>query len=114
MSLVRQHMARSCYDYKPKLTDVAQRMHLSPRTLQRKLQDNARTFKAVRDETRRLGALSHLRNEALAIGEVAFLCGYSTNASFHRAFKRWTGLTPAAYRRKHLIRAPGRLSTAAG
>lgn len=111
LSLVRQHLVRSCHDYKPMLTDVAERMHLSPRTLQRKLHDIGHTFTAVRDETRRLGALSHLRNEALAIGEAAFLCGYATNASFHRAVKRWTGLTPAAYRRKHLIRAAGRLST---
>ena len=45
-----------------------------------------------------INAVGHLAENHLAIGEVAFLLGFSELSSFYRAFKRWTGTTPAAHR----------------
>jgi AraC-like DNA-binding protein len=52
------------------------------------------------DDTRRRFALSYLKDRRNSLAEIAFLLGYSEAAAFIRAFKRWTGLTPVAYRRQ--------------
>jgi AraC-like DNA-binding protein len=52
------------------------------------------------DDTRRRFALSYLKDRRNSLAEIAFLLGYSEAAAFTRAFKRWTGLTPVAYRRQ--------------
>ena len=52
----------------------------------------------MRARVRREMAERHLNDSALAIGEISFLLGYSEPTAFHRAFRRWRGLTPQAYR----------------
>jgi AraC-like DNA-binding protein len=52
-------------------------------------------------DLRRELAERHLRENELAIGEIAFLLGFSEVSAFHRAFKRWTGWRPLAYRHAH-------------
>ncbi|HLL24367.1 MAG TPA: AraC family transcriptional regulator [Kofleriaceae bacterium] len=81
------------------LASVARTLRLSERSLQRRLADEALTFDALVDELRRELALRYLADPALAIGEVAYLLGYSEPSAFHRAFKRWTGKTPRESRR---------------
>lgn len=83
----------------PTLETAATRLAVSPRTLRRRLQEEGTTFQDVLDETRCELAKRHLSDERLALGEVAFLLGFSEPSAFHRAFKRWTGQTPLAYRR---------------
>lgn len=78
---------------------VASEMAISTRTLQRKLGQEGRTFSEVLDATRRSAALTHLRNSRIAISETAYRVGFSEPSTFYRAFKRWTGETPASYRR---------------
>ncbi len=51
------------------------------------------------DEVRHELARRYMADERLALGEVAYLLGFSDPSAFHRAFKRWTGTTPAAARR---------------
>jgi AraC-like DNA-binding protein len=80
------------------LADVARELHMSERSVQRRLADDEQTFDAIVEELRRELALRYLRDKALAIGEVAYLLGYSEPSAFHRAFKRWTGSTPAEAR----------------
>ncbi len=80
------------------LPEVAKQLHLSTRTLKRKLADHGTTFSTIRDDLRRQRALLLLDNRALSIGEIAGRLGYTELPNFTRAFRKWTGLTPLAYR----------------
>jgi AraC-like DNA-binding protein len=83
----------------PTLETAAARLAVSPRTLRRRLQEEGTTFQDVLDATRCELAKRHLADDRIALGEVAFRLGFSEPSAFHRAFKRWTGQTPLAYRR---------------
>lgn len=83
----------------PTLETAAARLGMSARTLRRRLQEEGTTFQDILDETRCELAKRHLGEDKLALGEVAFLLGFSEPSAFHRAFKRWTGQTPLSYRR---------------
>jgi AraC-like DNA-binding protein len=89
----------------PTVELAAARLAQSPRTLRRRLQEEGTTFREILDETRHELAKRYLDEERIAFGEVAFLLGFSEVSAFHRAFKRWTGETPASYRRKRLVAA---------
>jgi AraC-like DNA-binding protein len=80
------------------LAGAASRLRMSERSLQRRLAAEGVSFDAVLDELRRDLALRYLADARLAIAEVAYLLGYSEPSAFHRAFKRWTGETPAEAR----------------
>jgi AraC-like DNA-binding protein len=60
------------------------------------LAEEGTSFQKLVDEARREAAGKYLRQSALAIGETAYLLGYSEPAPFHRAFKRWYATTPEA------------------
>jgi AraC-like DNA-binding protein len=83
-----------------KLAVVAKKLALSPRSLQRRLEEYGIDFNALVNETRRRFAVEYLKNPSNTLTEVAFLLGYSEVSAFNRAFKRWTGTTPMAHRRK--------------
>ena len=82
------------------LEEVARRLHMSPRTLKRRLAAQGVSFSAVVDQERRDQALVLLRQHRLSIDDVAERLDYSTASTFVRAFHRWMGTTPAAYRRR--------------
>ncbi|MFQ5935039.1 MAG: AraC family transcriptional regulator [Acidiferrobacterales bacterium] len=77
---------------------IARALHLSTRTLQRKLRDEGTTYKDLLDETRRQLAADYVKQSELSVNEITFLLGFSEPANFSRAFKRWTGLTPSQFR----------------
>jgi AraC-like DNA-binding protein len=79
--------------------DVAAQMGVTRRTLTRRLAQHGTSFTALLEEVRRQAATHYLRNTDHSIEDVAFLLGFSESSPFVRAFKRWTGLAPAAYRR---------------
>lgn len=81
------------------LPEIARLLHLSPRTLKRRLADEGTDFTALLEDERRARALLLLRAPGASVAEVAFDLGYSDVANFTRAFRRWTGETPTAYRR---------------
>jgi AraC-like DNA-binding protein len=80
--------------------ELAAVMHLSPRTLRRRLATAKASFSELLEEARRDRALLLLRSPELTPKDVAERVGYSNVANFTRAFRRWTGRTPAAYRRE--------------
>jgi len=73
---------------------------MSARTLQRRLAAAGLSYHALLDTVRRETAERCVADAELSLGEIAYLVGYSEPAAFHRAFKRWTGVTPQAYRRR--------------
>ncbi len=82
------------------LTEAARHFRLSERGVQRRLQLEDDSFDAIVARTR-AGEARRLLDEALLpIGEIAFRLGFSEVSAFHRAFKRWTGDTPSAYRKR--------------
>jgi AraC-like DNA-binding protein len=78
---------------------VATLLGAGTRSVQRRLQDEGTSFKTVISELRKDVAMTYLRDQAHSLAEVAILLGFSDQASFHRAFVRWTGSTPGAVRR---------------
>lgn len=86
-------------DSRLSLERIASFMHLSARTLQRRLSEHDVSFREVCESTRRRIAEGMLRNMETPISEVAYRLGYAEPASFHHAFKRWSGRSPQAFRR---------------
>jgi AraC-like DNA-binding protein len=82
-----------------RIEHVARVLALSPRSLQRRLKERGVTYQQLLDSCRRESAERHLSERRYGIGEVAYLLGFSEPAAFHRAFKRWTGVTPREFRR---------------
>lgn len=84
----------------PTLEQLADSMHLTPRTLIRKLQREHTSYKDVLESLRREYAERLLGNARLKVGDVAEILGYREAANFSRAFRRWYGASPAAWRRQ--------------
>jgi AraC-like DNA-binding protein len=82
----------------PTLESIAKQLHLSPRTLQRKLQAEGSSFAEVLDRTRRANASVYVKRPDLALTEIAYLLGFSEHSAFTRAFQRWYGVAPSRYR----------------
>lgn len=84
------------------LAMLAAKLGMTERTLQRRLKTYNLGFRDLVDETRRRTASELLRTSDVPIAELAFRLGYSDTISFSQAFRRWTGVTPAAMRRRNL------------
>ena len=79
------------------LNDVAKCLNLSSRSLRRKLQEEGTSFSRVVDDVHAAIAKHELTFSRASIQEIAYNLGFSQPSSFHRAFKRWTGITPAQF-----------------
>jgi len=81
------------------LDAVARKLGTSRRSLQRRLADEQLTYAQVLDDVRSTLARAYLAQRELSISEVAYLLGFSEQSSFTRAFRRWTQMSPAEFRR---------------
>ncbi len=81
------------------LNELAATLHMSPRTLKRRLSAEGESFSELLDRERREKALLLLSSRDLTLEQISERVGYSTVPNFVRAFRRWTGKTPAAFRR---------------
>lgn len=90
---------------RPSIEDVADALHVSSRTLQRRLQDSGSSFKRVLEEARHHLARHYLNNSALELNEAAYLLGYEDANSFVRAFRTWEGIPPARWREQQRANA---------
>lgn len=82
------------------LDDIADRLHLSPRTIHRRLEDEGSSFRGIKDALRRDMALARLTKTRDSIAKVAADLGYADTSAFYRAFVEWTGMAPIHYRRQ--------------
>ena len=82
----------------PTLENLADQLHVSVPTLHRHLQKAQSSYQKIKDECRQQQAEILLQDNTLPIKSVAEQLGFSDSGTFHRAFKKWTGLTPTAYR----------------
>ncbi len=85
----------------PGMDEVADRLHMSPRTLNRRLQEVGTTYKEVVADVRRSLAIDYLRAGTHSVDEISDLLGYSNPSNFGKAFKTWTGYSPTQYRTVH-------------
>lgn len=97
---VKAHVARALPGELPSLEATARALATSTRTLQRALRAEGTTYQTVVDEVRRDLALGHLKEAQRTVSEVAFLVGFTEVAAFTRAFRRWTGVVPSAWRQR--------------
>jgi AraC-like DNA-binding protein len=76
---------------------IAARLHLSPRTLRRHLAAEGASLRDLVDEARHATAIELMTLQRLSVEQAALRLGYADAATFIRAFRRWTGMTPGAY-----------------
>ncbi|KDB06084.1 transcriptional regulator, AraC family [Burkholderia sp. lig30] len=81
------------------IEDIANRLAMSKRSLQRHLADESVSYQDVLNDTRQELACYYLARSAISPGEISFLIGFQDTNSFLRAFKGWTGVTPGEYRK---------------
>ena len=79
---------------------IAQQLHVTTRTLRRKLNDEGTSFQALKDNVRRDTAIHLLSQPNIPISDISRQLGFSEPAVFTRAFKLWTGVSPKIYRTK--------------
>jgi len=77
---------------------VARALNLSVRTLQRRLRDEDTSFRELIENTRRDLAMRYVGAGVMTLGEIAFMLGFSEPSNLTRAFRRWTGMSPRAWR----------------
>ena len=97
-SEVKSMLQRNLEDGFPSANDIAEGLHLTRRTLMRKLSDEGSSFQQIKDLIRRDRAIYLLTNQSLGVARIAQKVGFSDAAVFARAFKAWTGQTPRDYR----------------
>ncbi len=102
---VRSTIQQKLAGRRPKIQEIARELHISSRTLQRRLQDAGSSFQQVLEEARHQLARHYLSNPVLELNEAAYLLGYEDAGSFVRAFRSWEGLPPAQWRGRQRMRA---------
>ncbi|MFE2014727.1 AraC family transcriptional regulator [Streptomyces sp. NPDC059491] len=90
----------------PTPEQLAERLAVSPQTLRRRLAAEGTTYQRLRDQVRRDHAIAELAAGRVSIERLSHRLGFSEPSAFHRAFRRWTGETPRAYRARPGTAAP--------
>jgi AraC-like DNA-binding protein len=98
-SRIRAHLKTDFAGRDISVVHVAGTLGVTPRTLNRHLGREGTTYSEIVDEVRRDIAVKHVEAESVPLGELAQRLQFTHLASFHRAFKRWTGMTPSRFRR---------------
>jgi AraC-like DNA-binding protein len=102
---VRATIQKKLTGRRPKMQDIARELHISSRTLQRRLQDAGYSFQQVLEGARHQLARYYLTSSMLELNEAAYLLVYEDAGSFVRAFRTWEGVPPAHWREAQRARA---------
>jgi AraC-like DNA-binding protein len=95
--ILRRNLKRAC-----SLEDVAEMLHVSQQTVRRRLLEEENSgFQEIKDRLRHDIAAHLLQKSRLTLEEIALSLGFSELSTFHRAFRRWTGLAPGEFRDQH-------------
>ena len=95
---IRRLLSRRLDSELPSLEAVSALMAMTPQTLRRRLHDEGHGYQALKDALRRDTAIEYLAQPALTLVDIAQRLGFSEPSTFHRAFKKWTGVAPGEYR----------------
>ncbi len=108
---VRQIIRAKAFVHNLSIGDVAKELHMSQRTLQRRLKEHQVSYRELLDEVKKdtaFALLSSYKYRNKSLNEVAFMLGYSDLSKFYKDFKRWSGVSPGKYREANAsIHAPG-------
>ncbi|MEC7119549.1 MAG: AraC family transcriptional regulator ligand-binding domain-containing protein [Pseudomonadota bacterium] len=88
-----------------KLAEIAERLNLSVRALQRRLSNRGTHYQTELDRIRLTLANQYLQDPCLGLADIALLLGYSEQSAFQRAYRQWTGLTPQKMRLQFELKA---------
>lgn len=88
-------------DHMPSLTLVCDALGMPPRSLQRRIAEEDKSFTEIIDQWRFMKSIALLSEQAMTIGEIGERLGYANTPNFERAFRRWTGSSPNRYRDSH-------------
>jgi len=102
---VRVAIQQKLTGHRPTIEDIAHALHISSRTLQRRLQEAGGSFQRVLEQARHQLARHYLNNSVLELNEAAYLLGYNDSNSFVRAFRTWEGVPPARWREEQRAKA---------
>jgi AraC-like DNA-binding protein len=98
---LREHVLDPKTTNRRDMAFAARRLGLSARSLRRKLQLEGMSYSDVVDDALATLAKRLLADEQRTIEQTAYELGFSAPSAFHKAFKRWTGVTPSDFRRHH-------------
>ncbi len=107
IELVRRAIQDRLTGQRPSIDVISGTLHISSRTLQRRLQESGSSFQRVLDEARHQMARYYLSNSVLELNEAAYLLGFEDPNSFGRAFRVWEGVPPSDWRETHRSSASG-------
>lgn len=96
---IRAHLKTVAAADWPTFDALAAQLDLPPATLRRRLRGEGQSFAAIKDELRSVMAQALLRDGARSVADIASELGFSEPSAFHRAFRKWTGHSPGAFRR---------------
>ena len=102
---VRLAIQQKLTGQRPTIEDIADALHISSRTIQRRLQKEGSSFQRLLEEARHQLARQYLNNSVLELNEAAYLLGYNDANSFVRAFRTWEGVPLARWREEQRARA---------
>lgn len=100
---LRQELLHLIRDGRPRITDLAVHNRTNVRSVQRRLASHGITFQMLLEETRSHLAEQYLMDKRLSLFDIADLLGYCDQTAFTRAFRKWRGTTPGAWRSKMIM-----------
>jgi AraC-like DNA-binding protein len=103
---VRDLLVQQACPLRADMDTVARLLGMSVRSLRRRLAEEDKTYNDVATEALVIVAKQFLGDKQRSIQETAYEMGFSDTSTFHRAFKRWTGITPSAYREAQIVGDP--------
>ena len=99
---IRKYFLQTSCTQWPELTELAPQFHISEATMQRRLKQEGTNFQQLKNDIRRDLAISLLGQNTLSLQAISEQLNFQDTSAFHRAFKKWTGLSPRTYRQSNI------------